>query len=193
VISHRAAHSIPSTSARTVGTRIEVCTAPVRSSSVLPIAVPGDERRGQGKASCAAARVTVVWAAQQTAACPRRGRVGCPPPCWRDLLDAASDDQYWHSGNNWRLLVDAVVSGAPAAGLPMVRCNSTAIGTRKSPSQRRRDQVPSVEPLQVGCRQGPAQPVIEPTRLRVAWGLWSDLPAPWNPTAADPGLLPPIQ
>jgi transposase len=46
----------------------------------------------------------------------------------------------------------------------------------------------TVEPLPVGCRQDRTT-VLEPTRRRQR-RLWSDLPAPWNPMAADPELLP---
>jgi hypothetical protein len=35
--------------------------------------------------------------------------------------------------------------------------------------------------------------LLEPTQPGWQRRLWSDLPAPWNPTAADPELLPPIQ
>jgi hypothetical protein len=49
----------------------------------------------------------------------------------------------------------------------------------------------SVEPLPVGCRQDRTT-VLEPTRNEWQWRLWSDLPAPWNPTAAAPEPLPPI-
>ena len=49
----------------------------------------------------------------------------------------------------------------------------------------------SVEPLLGGCRQG-RRTILEPTHGR-HWQSWSDLSAPWNPTAADHGLLPGIQ
>jgi hypothetical protein len=43
-----------------------------------------------------------------------------------------------------------------------------------------------------GCRQDRAT-VLKPTRSGRHWQSSSDLSAPWNPTAADPGLLGPIQ
>jgi hypothetical protein len=49
----------------------------------------------------------------------------------------------------------------------------------------------SVEPLLGGCRQD-RRTILEPTH-RWHWQSWSDLSAPWNPTAADHGLLPGIQ
>jgi hypothetical protein len=47
----------------------------------------------------------------------------------------------------------------------------------------------SVEPLPIGCRQDRTT-VLEPAQAERQWRLWSDLPTPWNPTAADPGPLP---
>jgi hypothetical protein len=87
-----------------------------------------------------------------------------------------------------------------AAAVWEVLCGSTPIitGTRAPFSRADRSYrggqadfgqgQSSVEPLLVGCRQDRTT-VLEPTRKRQR-GLWSDLPAPWNPTAADPGLLP---
>jgi len=46
-----------------------------------------------------------------------------------------------------------------------------------------------VEPLPVRRRQDRTT-VLEPTRNEWQWGLWSDLPAPWNPTAAASGSYP---
>jgi hypothetical protein len=47
----------------------------------------------------------------------------------------------------------------------------------------------SVEPLPVGRRQDRTT-VLEPTQAERQWRLWSDLPAPWNPTVQTQGSYP---
>jgi hypothetical protein len=89
-------------------------------------------------------------------------------------------------------------SGRRPRPRPRRRGRSCGRGRPTAPVARRRPAAARVAGRRRGRPRSPstaaasARPthVLEPTRKRQRFS-WSNLPAPWNPTAADPGLLRP--